>query len=249
MNVISTSYGNDSKALIQFAYEKGIDDVVCVYVDTGWASESWVEEIAKGEALAARCGFETLRIKPEIQFEELIVIKKGFPNQQYQWCTGILKGLPFLNWIDEVDQDNKYIVLVGKRREESKERANTPEFVKSSEYHGGRVLWHPLYLHDEKMRDDLLKRAGVEKLEHRSHECHPCVNANRDDLKMMNHKDIEKVNNLEIKVEKNMFRPARHNGAKGIVNVVEWAKRGKYIEGVDDMFDDIGCGSPFGCGL
>jgi hypothetical protein len=30
---------------------------------------------------------------------------------------------------------------------------------------------------------------------------------------------------------------------------VEWAKRGKYIEGQDDMFPDAGCGSPFGCGI
>ena len=249
MNVISTSYGNDSKALIQHSYETGLDDVICVYIDTGWAADSWQDEIERGEALAERCGFKFKRINPEVQFEELMLMKKGFPNQRFQWCTALLKGIPFLNYMDEIDPGCKSIVLVGKRREESRDRANTPEFVDNSEYHGGRTLWHPLYLHTEKMRDGLLKRAGMKKLSHRSHECHPCVNANRDDFKLMNNRDIEKVNELELKVGKNMFRPARHNGAKGIVNVVEWAKRGKYIEGVDDMFDDIGCGSPFGCGL
>jgi hypothetical protein len=104
-------------------------------------------------------------------------------------------------------------------------------------------------MHDEVMRNDLLKRAGQKIIAHRSHECHPCVNANREDFKLMSHKDIEKVASLEAVVGKTMFRPARHNGAKGIVNVVEWAKRGKYIEGQDDLFPDMGCGSPFGCGL
>jgi len=162
--------------------------------------------------------------------------------------SGLLKGLPFLNWIDEIDQECKSIVMVGKRRAESEGRKTTPEFIESSDYHGGRKLWHPLYKHGDIERDSLLERAGFEVLPHRSLECHPCVNANRSDFHLLDADDIERVSSLEAVVGKNMFRPARHNGAQGIVNVVEWAKRGKYIEGQEDMFD-AGCGSPFGCGL
>lgn len=248
MNVISSSYGNDSIALIQWAHEHQIKDVTCVYINTGWASDEWPERVKKGNDLAKKYGFNTLEIKPKIQFSELMRMKKGFPNQRYQWCSGLLKGLPFLDWIDEIDKDQKAVVLIGKRRSESKERSNTPEFIESSDYHGGRKLWHPLFKHTDEQRDELIKRAGFEVLTHRSHECHPCVNANRDDFKLMNHKDIDRVNRLELEVGKTMFRPARHNGAVGIVNVVEWAKRGKYIDGQDDLFD-MGCGSPFGCGL
>ncbi len=248
MHIISTSYGNDSKALIQWAFEQGLNDVICAYIDTGWSSKEWSIEIDTGESLAARCGYKTVRIKPDVQFTELMQMKKGFPNQKFQWCSGLLKGIPFLNWADEIDKDCKYTVMVGKRREESKERANTPEYIENSEYHGGRLLWHPLYSHSDEDRNDLLDRAGVKVIPHRSHECQPCVNANRADLSIMADSDIEKVKNLELLVGKNMFRPARHNGAKGIVNVVEWAKRGKYIEGHYDLFDS-GCGSPFGCGL
>lgn len=43
MNVISASYGNDSRAMIQWAHENGIEDVVVTYIDTGWAGESWRE--------------------------------------------------------------------------------------------------------------------------------------------------------------------------------------------------------------
>jgi len=250
MNVISSSYGNDSIALIQWAYEKGLKDVVVVYVDTGWATKKWEERILAGEALAGGYGFQTVRCGGDMKFEELIQHKKGFPNQRFQWCSGMLKGIPFLNWIDEIDKDRKAKVMVGKRREESRERAKTPEYVYDSDYHGGRTLWHPLYLHNETDRNLLLEYAGFDVLPHRSLECSPCVNANRNDFQMLCQTDIEKVKNLENKVGKNMFRPARHNGAIGIVEVVKWAKygAGKYIPDQEDMFD-LGCGSPFGCGL
>jgi len=245
--IISSSFGNDSIALIQWAYENKLDCTV-VYIDTGWSGGGWESRIEDGEQFAKHCGFEFARIKPEVQFEELMQMKKGFPNQRFQWCSGLLKGIPFLNWIDEIDPDCKEVVMVGKRRSESRERAKTPEFIESSDYHGGRKLWHPLYKHGDLERDALLERAGFEPLPHRSLECHPCVNANRDDFKLLNPLDVERVAKLESIVGKTMFRPARHNGAIGIVNVVEWAKRGKYIEGQEDMFDS-GCGGFYGCGL
>ncbi len=248
MNVISSSYGNDSLALIQHAKDINLSNVIVVYIDTGWASKKWADRVNAGEEFAKSMGFECVRIEPEIQFTELMQIKKGFPNQRFQWCSGLLKGIPFLNWIDEIDPGCDSVVLIGKRREESQARAKTPEFIESSDYHGGRKLWHPLYKHSEKQRDELLKKTGFKPLHHRSHECHPCVNANRNDFKLMTVDDIKKVSDLELLVGKNMFRPARHNGALGITNVVEWAKRGKYIEGQTDLFD-TGCGSPYGCGL
>jgi 3'-phosphoadenosine 5'-phosphosulfate sulfotransferase (PAPS reductase)/FAD synthetase len=147
--VISCSYGNDSRAMIQWAHESGIDlfgQVTVVYCDTGWAAPSWAEEIATGEALAHRCGFETVRLT-SIGMEELVRTKSGFPGNAQQFCTMFLKGLPYLQWLDEIDPQRTAVTMVGKRREESAARANTPEFVYESEYHGGRTLWHPLYTH------------------------------------------------------------------------------------------------------
>ena len=51
MNVISASYGNDSKAMIWWAYENHIDDVVVTYTDTGWASEAWRSVAKRGRNL------------------------------------------------------------------------------------------------------------------------------------------------------------------------------------------------------
>lgn len=253
MNVISSSYGNDSIAMIQWAYENNLFDVVVVYCETGWGSRSWPLRVKRGESFAKGCGFETITIKPEIQFEELMKLKKGFPNQRYQWCSGLLKGIPFLNWIDEVDQDRNAVVLVGKRRAEGEkggDRINTPGYINESEYHGGRTLWHPLFMHTDSDRNELLKRAGFDVLPHRSMECSPCVNANAVDFRSLPQSDVDKTNALELAVGKTMFRPKRHNGATGIIEVVKWAKygQGKYTPGQDDLFS-MGCGSPFGCGL
>lgn len=250
MNVISSSYGNDSIALIQWAYENNLFDVIVVFIDTGWANKNWHKRVKRGELFARSCGFETVIIEPEIQFTELMKLKKGFPNQRFQWCSGLLKGIPFLNWIDEIDPERNAVVLVGKRREESKERKSTPGYVNESEYHGSRTLWHPLFKHTNDDRNDLLKRAGFEVLPHRSMECSPCVNANASDFIELSQSDIDKTSQLELAIGKTMFRPKRHNGATGIIEVVKWAKygQGKYTPGQDDLFS-MGCGSPFGCGL
>jgi 3'-phosphoadenosine 5'-phosphosulfate sulfotransferase (PAPS reductase)/FAD synthetase len=249
MNVISASYGNDSRAMIQWAHENGIEDVVVTYIDTGWAGEAWRSVAKRGEAWAKSLGFETVTITPEVQFADLIRHKKGFPNQRFQWCSGLLKGIPFLNWLDARDPNGEAAVFVGKRRAESRERADTP-CVTVSEYHGGRLLVHPLYAHSEAERDALLRRAGFEPLPHRSLECDPCVNANRADFRRLSARDIEKTAALEAEVGKTMFRPVKYGGAHGIEQVIAWAKysRGQYSPEQEDLFS-AGCGSPFGCGL
>jgi 3'-phosphoadenosine 5'-phosphosulfate sulfotransferase (PAPS reductase)/FAD synthetase len=244
MNVISSSYGNDSVAMIQWAHEQGLQNVSVVFVDTGWAAPGWLDRVARMEKWVETLGFTSIHIKSPMPFEELMVHKKGFPSQRYQWCSGTLKGLPFLTWIDDVDADNTAVVMIGKRREESQERADTPEFVESSEYHGGRKIWHPLYLHTEAMRDELIARAGHPVLPHRSKECSPCINANRSDMRQLSEADILRVEALEEQVGKTMFRPKRHGGAVGIRQVIAWAyaERGKYDNKQEQMFGQCSSG-------
>lgn len=246
--VISASYGNDSLAMIQWVHEACLDlvgSVAVVYCDTGWSAPNWHRRVEEGEAFAKTLGFKTVRLD-SMGMGELVRMKKGWPGNGQQFCTQWLKGLPFLNWIDEVDPNCKATVLVGKRRDESPARANTPEFVDSSEYHGGRRLWHPLYLHSTAERNALLSRAGIVPLAHRSLECNPCVNANRGDFKRLTPKEITRVSELEVEIGKPMFRPKRFN-AVGIYGVMMWANFGKGHE--DLLPEDEGCGAPFGCGL
>ncbi len=250
MNVISSSYGNDSIALIQWAHENLLFDVTVVYSDTGWAAPGWDERVARGEELAQSYGFNTVRIQ-SIGMAGLVRHKKGFPGNAQQFCTAFLKGLPFLQWIDEVDQECNAHVLVGKRRVESRARANTPGYINESEYHGDRTLWHPLFLHTDKERDELVLRSGMELLPHRSQECSPCVNANRGDFLLLKPEQIERVSDLEVEIGKQMFRPKRF-GAIGIFGVMTWARFGpqtKRMKEAQQLDLGSGCDGAYGCGL
>lgn len=245
MNVISSSYGNDSVALIQWAFENGLKDVTVAYCDTGWAAPSWPNRVIECEAFVKRLGFKSVRCK-SIGMIDLVKMKKGFPSNQHQFCTQHLKGVPFLQWIDEYDKECKATVLIGKRRAESEKRKNTPEFIEGSEYHGGRRLWHPLFQHTDKGRDDLLKRAGFVPLPHRSMECNPCVNANRADFLRLTPGEVERVNDLEVEIGKPMFRPKRFN-ALGIHGVIRWANDGRNRGDIEE--EEQQCAGLFGCGL
>jgi len=245
VNVASSSCGNDSVALIQWAIERGLPDLHVVFCHTGWLAPGWIQRVERVHAWAEKNGAKT-HIVQSLGMAELVRMKKGFPGNAQQFCTAHLKGLPFLQWIDEADKDCAALVLVGKRREEAAARAATPEFVHESEYHGGRTLWHPLYLHTEADRNALLDRAGFEPLPHRSLECNPCVNANREDFKRLTAGEIERVSELEVEVSQPMFR-AKRFGALGIHGVVAWAKDGRKRGAIDE--EDSQCAGLFGCGL
>lgn len=245
MNVISSSYGNDSVALIQWAHEAMLPAVTVAYCDTGWAAPWWPQRVEQGERLAKSYGFATVRCE-SIGMAELVKMKKGWPGNGQQFCTAHLKGLPFLQWTDEADPECRAVVLIGKRRAESEKRKDTPEFIEASEHHGGRRVWHPLYMHTDDHRNRLLRNAGFEPLPHRSLECNPCVNANRADFLRLTPGEIERVNDLEAEIGKPMFRPKRFN-ALGMHGVIAWAKQGRDRASIDDEESD--CASLFGCGL
>lgn len=245
LNLISSSYGNDSIALIQWAHECSLADVVVIYCDTGWASPAWPLRVIVGERLAAAYGFRTKRCK-SLGMEQLVRDRKGWPGNGQQFCTAHLKGLPFLEYADKADPEAAATVLIGKRRAESEKRRATPEFIESSDYHGGRRVWHPLFAHSDEQRNELLARAGFDPLPHRSLECNPCVNANREDFLRLTPGEIERVNDLEAAIGKPMFRPQRFNGI-GIHSVIVWAKsgrkRGDFNEEQDQCLDLFGCGT------
>ncbi len=244
---ISVSYGNDSIALMQWAYERGLRGGVAVtYCDTGWSAPGWPQRVIEGERFARSLGYTPIRCS-SIGMQELVRTRKGFPGNAQQFCTAHLKGLPFLEWIDEVDPDGDAIVMIGKRREESVKRRQTREIIgEGSEYHGMRKVWHPLYAHTKAERDALLSRASFEVLPHRSDECSPCVNANREDFLRLTPGTIERVNDLEVDVGQPMFR-AKRFGAMGIHGVIQWAKYGRDRGDIDA--ETAQCDSLFGCGL
>ena len=249
MNIISSSCGNDSVALIQWVKEQGLKNAVVTYLDTGWAAPSWALRVAEVKDWVEGLGYEFIIIE-SMGMEQLVRSRKGFPSNQHQFCTAHLKGVPFLEWADGFDEKCEATVMIGKRRAESKKRADTPEYIENSEYHGGRTIHHPLFLHTDEDRDALVTRAGFTILPHRSQECSPCVNANRSDFLLLEPEQIKRVSELEVDIARSMFRPKRFN-ALGIHGVMTWAKYGKRKMRLepDEIEIGSGCDGHYGCGL
>lgn len=231
--VIFASYGNDSIALIQWAHERHLKNVVVAYSDTGWAADWWQPRVEKAEAWVKTLGFETVRIESE-GMHGLVVRKKAWPRGgggKYQFCTHALKEAPALLWLGVRDPEKEAICMIGIRREESSNRATFPEWTEESEKHGGRSLHAPLVRHTEADRNALLARTPFEPLPHRSKECFPCVNARKHELASLPASKISTILEMEKAAGINskgnprvMFSPKRHKGAVGIEAVIEWAR-------------------------
>lgn len=244
------SYGNDSVALIQWAQERGLQDVTVLYNQTGWAAADWEERVARCEAWVASLGFTAARTE-SIGMEALVTEKRGWPRQGMQFCTQRLKIEPTKAWLAQHDPDGTTTCLVGVRREESEARRLFPAWTEESDAHGGRPLWAPLVNMRQGARDDLIRRAGFEPLPHRSMECSPCVNANKADIIATATADIDKTARIETALgctgngkPRVMFRPAKHMGAIGIREIYAWAQsgRGEY-EPPDAGCDSGMCGT------
>lgn len=233
--VISSSYGNDSIALLQLCYERACPDVRVVFHDTGWARRSWLDRVEAGERWARSLGFRVDRTS-SIGMAALVKARKAWPRQGMQFCTTELKIQPALTWLDVNDPERKAMCLVGVRRAESANRANFP-FMIHSENHGGRWVVAPMADYSDEQRNELVYRAGFELLPHRSMECAPCINSNKADLRTLAEDEIAAIERLETEMgttskgkPRTMFRPYRHMGATGIREVVKWAHtdRGQY---------------------
>jgi 3'-phosphoadenosine 5'-phosphosulfate sulfotransferase (PAPS reductase)/FAD synthetase len=251
--IIFSSMGNDSIALIRWAHVKGIKPHVG-YSNTGWAAKWWPDRVDECENWLKQMGMGFTEI-PSEGFKEMVRRKKGFPRQGYQYCTGELKIVPAMAWLDIIDPEKKSIILVGLRRAESENRKDHPSRNRSSSTHGGRKCIYPLINHSHAERDQLVIDAGFKVLPHRSMECFPCINSNRVDILQLA-KDPERIAEIEAFEEemgftrkgkpRTMFRPYRHMGATGIREIVKWAMspKGKYRKG-QEVFDlDDGTDEP-----
>jgi hypothetical protein len=263
MNVIFASYGNDSAALIQWAHEKGLEDVTVLYSDTGWAADDWIDRVERLEVWAESLGFKTVRTQSE-GLAQLSLRKKSWPSNQFTFCTLELKIKPAMEWLETNDPEMSAVCLTGVRRCESEGRKDYPERIEASPNHGGRAVWSPLVDHSDEDRDALLSRSKpadsnqpIPVLPHRSRECFPCVNSGRSTLIDLA-KDAERITAIE-KLEvgmghtkngkpRTLFRPHRFAGyPTGIREVVRWAVEGQdWDNPTGDLFaecsDDGWCG-------
>lgn len=250
--IVSTSWGNDSVALVQFLYESGFTNVTCVYCDTGWAASWWPARVEAMEKWARGLGYRTVTIK-SIGMEQLVVDHRGWPRNGMQFCTEDLKIAPFIAWLEEHDPAWHAIVCVGVRRAESESRKDVAEWEIEEPRAGGRHQWRPLYLHTDEERDALIVRAGKRVLPHRSKECDPCINGSRKDIAETEEWKVDLIEQIETRLgftrtgkPRVMFRPAKKMGATGIREIMEWSRSepGKFRKGQSAVtIDDEPAGS------
>ena len=224
-SVIFASGGNDSVALVQTFYEERLADprlTHVVYSNTGWSAWWWPVRMNRFRLWVQGLGFNFSEIQSE-GMEALIRRKKGWPANRPKFCTYELKIKPAMEWLELVDSSKETDCFIGIRRAESKERRSWPRVIERSPSHGGRRLIAPMVEYSEPDRDEVIIRAGWEVLPHRSKECDPCVNANRATFRQLDERDIAKVRQNEQATGRNMFRPHRFMGARGIDEVLKWA--------------------------
>lgn len=247
--IIRTQYGDDSIALVQWAYEAGFTQVQTAYVDTGWAASQWQTRIPLVEQHIQSCGFTPHTIVSKISFEAAVRGRGEFPSPQFQWCSALLKGLPFLDWLDKQDPRCQAIILIAKRKEAATAHSNLLEWIKRCEFHNDRTVWHPILNLSTPDRNALLNRAGFEPLNHRSLECHPCVNSTLSDFANLTESDIQRTFHLESEMNTPMFTDPNLGNSVGIRGLVKDAKANlKSYPHYLDLFYR-GCGNHFGCGV
>jgi len=222
--IISSSFGNDSIALIELARREQLENVHVVYCNTGWEHESWIKRVEAGSNFAAKCGFFVHNISGDETFLEMVRRKKGFPNSHSQFCSKILKCIPFLQWCEANDPQREATIVIGKRRDESRNRKDTPTHEWGDKYYKGRLIWYPLAFVSELERDEIVKSTPLAVLPHRSMECSPCVNATRKELLTVTHDRIKVIKELEKEIGHQMFRTKTKMGADGIEEVMLWAR-------------------------
>jgi len=241
MNILCCSGGNDSVALIQWAKNNGLKNVVVLYNDTGWAIDWWYARMKGIEKLCAEYGFNYASTN-SIGFKNMVRMKKGFPiaASRMSFCSNYLKKQPTLDYLNKHDPLKKATIYIGIRRCESQNRANHPRTILADMRYGGRTMQFPLVTYTDMDRDLIQDQTGIDILLHGSMECFPCINSKRSDFRLLaKYPDrINELASLESEMgytskgkPRVMFRPYRHMGATGIREVIKWglSERGKYI--------------------
>ncbi|NKB47021.1 MAG: hypothetical protein GKR77_04460 [Legionellales bacterium] len=246
MYILIGNYGNETVALLQWVIEQSLTPCRLVSVDTQWAAHDWLMRVMQIQHYARRHEVMVEVLTAGKGFAHWVAQKKEFPTRKFQWCAGILKGLPLNAWLDDIDPLGQATILMGKLKVGARAYQRLSAVIEESEHFGDRKLWFPLFEHSVAERDQLIERAGFPLLKHRSLECEPCIHATKTELANLAAEDIQKTVRLEALIQQPMFTFAK---SQGIQAVVQWAQQAA-DESIDQSMEafTMGCGSPWGCG-
>jgi 3'-phosphoadenosine 5'-phosphosulfate sulfotransferase (PAPS reductase)/FAD synthetase len=241
--ILVGNYGNETIALLQWAIEQKLRPCYIVSVDTLWGADNWQARVARAQQYASEHGVQAQRLSAKQGFAQWVTHKREFPTKKFQWCAGLLKGLPLTVWLDEIDPACEATVVIGKSRASARAHRHLPSMIEESEHFGDRRVWLPLLDVSLAERDALIERTGIPILPHRSLECDPCIHATARDLASLTPADVEKTEILEATIGQPMFK------GKGIREQTVCARQrtDEAAAGSAEAFT-MGCGSPWACG-
>jgi 3'-phosphoadenosine 5'-phosphosulfate sulfotransferase (PAPS reductase)/FAD synthetase len=177
----------------------------------------------------------------EVKFDDMAAGIGIFPSQRNQFCTMYLKLAPQRRWHEAHPFDGDWERYTGVRRDESRNRKDTP-FREWDDYFGCYVN-NPLADWTKQMCFDYVLSAGeainpLYSLGFSRVGCAPCVNANKEDIKLWASRFpevIDKVRGWEQRTGRTFFQPLMPgitprllNGKPTLFNwideVVAWAQ-------------------------
>lgn len=227
MKLIFGNYGDNTIALIRWAYENNIQDLTVLNVDTGWAAATWSERVRQAKQIVVEYGFTPITICPKMGFAEQIIDRGQFPAAKFQWCAGFIKGLPLIDYADQHDPACAATIMMGSRRADSRARYNLPEYIDDSEHFGGRRVWYPLFNIDDTERNRLVNATGMPLLGYRSKECLLCVYSTGYERELLSEHDAKEVEKLESQLTQPIQLSNQNSGIEAF---------------------DLGCGAKYACG-
>lgn len=167
-HIIKSSAGNDSIALVAWKAAEcrrtGQDpsSVLVVHNDTGWASGSWPARVKAVTTWCESLGFQTRETRADGMAPLILGRGRGMPPQNGRaFCSIELKILPSQEILDEVDPECEAVILIGKRRNESRARATTPSWIEGT-VDGETIFpdtWQQETTKDERLRQRLARRS------------------------------------------------------------------------------------------
>jgi 3'-phosphoadenosine 5'-phosphosulfate sulfotransferase (PAPS reductase)/FAD synthetase len=255
-HIVGFSGGIDSQACARWVLNRfPVQDVILTNSNAGqWEDALTVEFVAwysanvhpvtvtnaKYKDLWETPGFAETRgfdSEADLTFKGLVSVKGHAPSRKAQFCTKYLKLIPQRRWMRDAFgptgpfAGEDYCRYVGKRRDESDSRAETP-FESYDDWFDCQ-LFAPIADWTKQMCFDYVKAHGEQinplyALGFNRVGCAPCINSSKDDIVNWAERrpeNIEKIRDLERDTGRTFFHPVDRDGRLNFIDdVLQWAR-------------------------